>query len=443
MDEQPLTLDSKLKQQSQLNESGSEDLYVYDTVTGSLKDLSVDQNTGEQASVQGVVLGASEAGSIVYFVATGKLAEGAESGKDNLYVESRTGSSWSSPRLVAVLSEEEHPDWMGPFEGFNSTIELSRLSSRVSPNGRYLTFMSKERLKTSNFPEGYDNRDAVSGQPDEEVFLYDEANGRLRCVSCNPTGARPDGVFDPTQLESPGHRLLADDTTEPIWGGRWLAASIPGWTKARGGGYPGRERGYQSRVLSDEGRMFFDSVDALVAQDTNGREDVYEYEPQGVGGCARSGGCVSLISSGTSAEESVFLDASGRGPGGSEGEDVFFLTASRLVPQDVDASFDVYDAHVCSQAAPCVSAPVSPPPCTSGDSCKAAPSPQPAVFGAPASATFSGAGNVVESPKPSVKPKSKTCKKGFVRKKVKKKQQCVKAKSKKKAKKSSHGKGRA
>ena len=23
------------------------------------------------------------------------------------------------------------------------------------------------------------------------------ANPRLRCVSCNPTGARPDGVFDP------------------------------------------------------------------------------------------------------------------------------------------------------------------------------------------------------------------------------------------------------
>ena len=36
-------------------------------------------------------------------------------------------------------------------------------------------------------------------------------------------------------------------------------------------------------------------------------------------------------------------------------------------------SFDVYDAHVCSAAVPCSTSPVSPPACTSGDSCKAAP----------------------------------------------------------------------
>jgi hypothetical protein len=63
----------------------------------------------------------------------------------------------------------------------------------------------------------------------------------------------------------------------------------------------------------------------------------------------------------------------------------------------VDTSFDVYDAHVCSESEPCVSQPVLPPPCTSGDACKAAPLLQPAIFGAPASATFSGSGNVVSS----------------------------------------------
>ena len=43
---------------------------------------------------------------------------------------------------------------------------------------------------------GYDNRDANSGVPDEEVFLYDADTGRLVCASCNPTGARPVGLFE-------------------------------------------------------------------------------------------------------------------------------------------------------------------------------------------------------------------------------------------------------
>ncbi len=131
--------------------------------------------------------------------------------------------------------------------------------------------------------------------------------------------------------------------------------------------------------------------------DVNGKEDVYEYEPEGVGSCGassetfseKSGGCVDLISSGTSSEESAFLDAS------AGGGDVFFLTASELVPQDVDAAFDVYDAHECPGASPCpVTSAVVPPACTTTDSCRAAPSPQPSVFGAPPSATFSGAGNL-------------------------------------------------
>ncbi len=76
-----------------------------------------------------------------------------------------------------------------------------------------------------------------------------------------------------------------------------------------------RQVAYQSRVLSDEGRMFFDSADALVPQDTNGKEDVYEYEPRVASAelCACRSGCVSLISSGTSGEESAFLDASESG----------------------------------------------------------------------------------------------------------------------------------
>jgi hypothetical protein len=106
----------------------------------------------------------------------------------------------------------------------------------------------------------------------------------------------------------------------------------------------------------------------------------------------RSGGCVGLISSGQSAGESAFFDAS------ESGDDVFFLTSAHLSPADYDTAYDIYDAHVCSDSLPCTTAPVSSPPCTSGDSCKAAPSPQPTIFGPAPSATFSGTGNVSASP---------------------------------------------
>jgi hypothetical protein len=429
LDEEPLTLDSKLTPVASGHTIGTSDLYMYDTATGALTDLSVDHNADEQAEVQNMVVGASEDGSVVYFVAKGVLAEGAESGKDNLYVESEAGSAWST-RFVAVLSEDDDEDWAGEKEA--SGDDPVWMTSRVSPNGRYLAFMSDRSLT------GYDNRDANSGQPDDEVFLYDEATSRLACVSCNPTGVRPDGVFDPGRVEGEGpgrgQELLVDPEGRMLQG-KWLAASLPGWEQILGGG---NQYGatYQPRYLSDEGRLFFNSADALVPQATNGREDVYEYEPVGAGrpsGCttaaagyvADRGGCVSLVSAGTSPEESAFMDAS------ENGNDVFFLTAARLTSQDVDTAFDVYDAHVCSESSPCVSQPVLPPPCASGDACKAAPSPQPAIFGAPASATFSGAGNVTQgSPVKS----ASTPKKGSKKKKAKKRSSRAKPKSKSKSK---------
>jgi hypothetical protein len=86
------------------------------------------------------------------------------------------------------------------------------------------------------------------------------------------------------------------------------------------------------------------------------------------------------------------------------------------VIEDKDDGYEVYDAHVCgSEGVACVTEPVPSPECTSGDSCKAAPSPQPEIFGPAPSATFSGVGNVVEEPvskaavrrKPKTKPRNK------------------------------------
>ena len=361
------------------------DLYEFDTATGKLSDLSVDVNQGEHADVL-KVLGASEDGSYVYFVANGDLAAGARPGDCELGPPSETVCNLyvahdGTTMFVATLSGEDRNDY-------------EWLTARVSPDGRWLAFMSDRSLT------GYDNRDVSSGKPDEEVFLYHAATtaeaSRLVCASCDPTGERPTGAFMPSGI------TLANNGEPPplvnvglIWDVRWLAATIPAWTEVE----PGAPI-YQSRYLSDSGMLFFNSNEALAAQDTNGTWDVYEYEPPGVGGCEQSsvtfsessGGCIAPVSSGGSHEESVFLDAS------ESGSDVFFLTAAGLASQDRDGALDVYDAHVCSAGSPCVPAqPVSPPPCSTGDACKAAPSPQPGIFGAPSSETFTGAGNTTAS----------------------------------------------
>jgi DNA-binding beta-propeller fold protein YncE len=390
---------------------GGADLYECTIVeaAGGLKcDLTDVTPAGSEV---GSVLGASEDGSWVYFVANVALAPGAVSGGCpnelavgfahsvcSLYVR-HDGVT----RLVAVLSGEDAADWHS--EG------LEPLTARVSPDGEWLAFMSQRSLT------GYDNLDAVSDEPDEEVYLYHapadlvaEA-GTLTCASCNPTGARPHGEeygVDVAEDKTPhldggpagGNGVWPSDT--------WVAANVPGWTPNTDG-----TALYQSRYLSDSGRLFFNSSDGLVPKDVNGTEDVYEYEPEGVPAgeraCSASrdgggvvfkparafategrrveegAGCVGLISAGTSADESGFLDAS------ENGSDVFFLTTSKLAPQDTGTEYNVFDAQECTRERPCAPSEASQPPaCNTEASCKAAPTPQPTIFGPSGSATFSG-----------------------------------------------------
>jgi hypothetical protein len=422
------------------------DLYVFelngggDPLSGRLTDLTEATTGGESGAAQGKVLGTSEDGTYVYFVADGALAEHAvqgncrEGGLCNLYVAHYNGSEWEHPVLAAVLSSKDEPDWR---PAYGEEGNLGTIASRVSPNGEYVAFMSDRSLT------GYDNRDASSGVPDEEVYLYHAMNGSPICASCDPSGARPAGVFDPVQ-EAVTRPLLVDHVSE--WAGSWLAGSVPGWAQVSNG-----QALYQPRYLSNNGRLFFDSPDALVPADVSGTENVYEYEPQGLGSCSsasagasevfvrQAGGCVALISSGTSGEESAFLDAS------EEGGEVFFMTTARLSGEDVDSAYDVYDAHVCTGAAPCPSAPVAVPPCTATESCRGAARPQPEIFGAPSSSTSSGEGNIAPQAgppaKPAVKTKTVKCKRGYVKRKVGKQERCVRIKVKKRARRAGRNRG--
>ena len=384
------------------SDEGKRDLYEYDVGKGR------SQLTND-AEVVNLVVGMGEDGngSWLYFTANGALAEGAVAGncppgnetpaeRCNLYAIHFDGAVWEAPKLVAVLSGADLTDWA-------HELDLTYLAARVSPNGEWLAFMSQRSLT------GYDNSDAETGEPDQEVYEYDAATGTLVCASCNPTEARPHGL-PAVQLETAHDGLAGGDN---VFQG-WLAANLPPWTPSLSSSISL----YQSRYLDDSGRLFFDSSDQLVPKDTNKTEDVYEYEPEGVPagehGCSsesqsgsvvfksmremevegrkvREGaGCVGLISSGESPQQSAFLDAS------ENGSEVFFLTSAKLSRQDIDTARDVYDARECTTASPCATPAVEGvEACDEESSCRPAPSPQPEIYGPSGSATFSGPGDLV------------------------------------------------
>jgi hypothetical protein len=217
--------------------------------------------------------------------------------------------------------------------------------------------MSGLALPVVGYPKGYPTGGAI------EVFAFDAGANRLFCVSCSSSG-------------------------EPLHGG--VAAFLPiSWSDT-----------YTMRWISADGsRVFFDSAVPLVPQDTNGHGDVYEWEREGASGCpvgtGVNGGCVYLLSGGTSDTESWLIGASG------SGDDVFINTRAQLVPEDQNGAYDLYDARVDGVK------PVSAPACT-GTGCQGVPAPPP-TFATPPSVTFSGVGNF-PSPAPAVvkpKPKSK------------------------------------
>ena len=232
---------------------------------------------------------------------------------------------------------------------------------------------------------GYDNRDAASGEPAEEVYRYDALTDTLSCVSCNPSGARPRGVVEGDAYDLP---------TDPhaIWRGRQLAALLPAtsFTQEVTEGPV-----YQPRRVLDDGRVYFTAFDSLVPADSNGTADAYQYEPHGAGGCTPAssgassaqalggGGCVSLLSAGTSGSESALLDVS------ASGNDAFIYTASPLSALDEDPDYDIYDARVGG-----VPAERELRPECLGEACQpAASAPEDPT---PASAAFRGPGNVRE-----------------------------------------------
>jgi hypothetical protein len=325
---------------------------LYDITTKHCEDLSAGHG-----GFQGIA-GQSEDLSHVYFVDTAVLSgeEENEAGsvaredEPNLYV-------WDAgtTRFIATLNVNDNSelgDW---------AASPSIRSAQASPDGRWVSFLSHSPLT------GYDNtKRSGGGGAMPEAFVYDSVTGRLTCASCDPSGALP--------LARSVLRLINGNGGDPNL--------LP-----------------QARYLSNSGRLFFDSGDSLTPADSNeGAEDVYEWEPQNIGTCQRTSGCVALISSGAEGTDSNLLTTD------TDGENVFFTTRSRLVARDTDDLIDLYDARVgggeTRQAKPpelCEREP---------GACESAPSAP--VFGALGSASFMGPGNLVSVPAVAGKPKAKS-----------------------------------
>jgi len=349
---------------------------------GTLEDLTA-VPTGNGAEVQGV-LGISADGNYVYLAANADL-DGSGPAKPGdcrgRFFQNPTGECSiyllheGQFHLVARVRVNDFGEARSDAEDWLAQADPSRgveKSSLVSADGSTLVFRSKRQLT------GYENH----GTP--ELYRYRLGEEPITCLTCVPSGEAP--------------------SKEPTFGS---------------GGYPFLNPGtslgtYRLGFASEDGnRLFFETPDALVAEDTDGLGgcpmvpehnnagtfnnaprclDVYEWEAAGSGSCAlgapgyyvQDEGCIYLISTDTKGP-AVFLDAS------PSGKDLYFITRSKLVGEDSDELTDVYDARVGGGIA-AQNQPPPPPPCE-GEGCKSAASPPP-TFQAPPS--FSGPAN----PKP-------------------------------------------
>ena len=266
-------------------------------------------------------------------------------------------------RFIATLLPEDDASKEGPVEFGGVTgwygdwaEDLALRTTEVAQDGKVLAFMSKRSLT------GYDNNGL------REIFLYDASDEQLTCVSCDPSGA----VAEARTPHSDEHG--SSETFVPV---PFAIASST----------------YQYRWVSANGnRVFFDTTEALVPQDTNDNFDVYEWERGGEGSCRQAAGCIYLISGDTSRSEGLFVDAS------EDGDDVFFTSRADLTPQDQGENVVLYDARVGGGFSQVTSGCI-------GTGCQGVP-PAPPSFATPPSLTFGGSGNY--APVAALKPKPKT-----------------------------------
>jgi hypothetical protein len=345
--------------------------------------LDADHNPADPSGPAGGVIGVSDDGHYVYFTARGQIVNkaGLALGETSIYLWHDDGTA---PEVDFIGYFAESGDEGG---NLNPQWQIPKLA-RVTHDGKHLLFEASDGTGLTGYSHGVCGQDShgifnsnfTANGECSEAYVYSTDTHELACASCNPSGA-----------PATANAFVTESGVFSSFAGR--AGSSP----------------QLNHPLSDDGkRVFFSTAEALVPEDVNHAVDVYEYDVP-----THS---VHLISSGTDAADSWFMDAS------TGGDDAFFVTRSRLVGWDNDQNYDLYDARINGGFPD----PTAKKICA-GDACQGQVLSPPGPL-LPGSTSFIGGGNVKPA-KPSSKPKSKPpCRHGLVRKRVKGKLKCVKPK---------------
>lgn len=221
-------------------EVGQPSLYRYDVESGRLTDLTAGAGA---AGVLGVI-DAGEDGRSVYFGATAQLVPGkGTAGDGNLYRWHDDGTADGAITFIATIGTTDEAQGYGlP----NWAVEGATLPVQpVSPNGRFLGFLSQRPLAGAN----------TAGTV--QVYRYDALEDEVVCASCAADGS------------------VSTDVAEFRQNGRY--------------------DDYQ--LVADDGLLAFQTTQSLVSADTNGVRDVYRYRDDGP----------QLISTGTDPDLSTYL----------------------------------------------------------------------------------------------------------------------------------------
>jgi hypothetical protein len=365
------------------DDDGVAALYMYDVTASAgsrLTRLSVNGLGGTCGAAS--VLGASDDGHYVYFECDGQLVPGEPTGSRGVFL-------WHDGALAYIGRFLDSSEARLNTPRANWDFVTQSKTSRVTPDGRFLLFMAQndDGFRGQGGYAGYDHGTCNYGGigPCRELYLYSADSGRLACVSCNA---------------------------------RRAVATGDALTDVRAGGSASGVTQHLSQALSDDGRrVFFNTTEALVPEDSNGKWDAYEYDVPN--------GTVHLISTGKDPADSYFLDAS------PDGHDVFLATRERLVGWDVDANYDVYDARV-GGGFPDPSPPSQP---CAGESCRA-PAAAAVAAAVGASAQYRGAGDAHQK----LRRHRKRCKGRAVARRVRGRRKCVHPRGRRHARRRAHGK---
>ena len=215
--------------------------------------MAIDPSTGD--------LYVDEGARILRFNAGGKKTSGPDTGVDRLsnsksVAVAGDGSVYATTKIpgganvaafsALALASDPRIDNPAVVDSVNDSGTRHTADFQVTPSGEDAAFSAAISLT------GFDSGGHV------EIFRYDSAHDAIECASCNPTGARPIGDS---------------------------AMAVNGLS------------------LTDDGRVFFNSDDAIAPRDLDSRQDAYEW----------NGKLPELISTGGSPFDSSLLTVSADG----------------------------------------------------------------------------------------------------------------------------------